>query len=115
VILRIVLLLLVMSAPAFALEKDYQKKWCDNVGGKMEVVLKDGARVDCVTRNYAVEFDFAHKWSEAVGQSLYYAIRTGKKPGVVLICGPNDNVFVTRMKAVAKKHGIRLWRMEAEE
>ena len=109
---RIVLLLLVMSAPAFALEKDYQKEWCDNVGGKMEVVLKDGARVDCVTKNYAVEFDFCPHWAESIGQSLYYSIRTGKKPGVVLICGPNDNVFVMRMKAVAKKHGIRLWRME---
>ena len=104
-----------MSAPAFALEKDYQKKWCDNVGGKMEVVLKDGARVDCVTRNYAVEFDFAHKWSEAVGQSLYYAIRTGKKPGVVLIVGPNDNAYIARFKAVAKKYRIMLWKVEVDE
>ena len=34
---------------------------------------------------YAVEFDFAEKWAEAVGQALYYALKTGKKPAVVLI------------------------------
>jgi hypothetical protein len=30
-------------------------------------------------------FDFGNNWAEAIGQSAYYALQTGKKPGVVLI------------------------------
>lgn len=66
-------------------EKDYQEVWCKKAGGITEYVLDDGARVDCLTDDYAIEFDFAQKWAEAVGQSLYYALKTGKKPGIVLI------------------------------
>lgn len=108
----IAVLLLLLTSSAFALEKDYQKSWCDKVGGEMEVVLDDGARVDCLTRHYAVEFDFCHKWAESIGQALYYGIKTGKKPAVVLICGPNDDAFIKRFKTVAKKYKIMMWKME---
>lgn len=109
------ILLVLLSSTAFALEKMYQKEWCDSVGGQMEVVLDDGARVDCLTRDYAIEFDFCKKWAEGAGQALYYGIMTGKKPGVVLICGPNDNVYIARFKTVAKKHKIMMWKMEVDE
>ncbi len=66
-------------------ERDYQKAWCEREGGIIEYVLDDQARVDCLLPDYAVEFDFASKWAEAVGQSLYYALKIGKKPGIVLI------------------------------
>ncbi len=66
-------------------EKDYQEVWCKQAEGITEYVLDDGARVDCLTDKYAIEFDFAPKWAEAVGQSLYYALKTGKKPSIVLI------------------------------
>ncbi len=66
-------------------EKEYQEVWCKQAGGVTEYVLDDGARVDCITDEYAIEFDFASKWAEAVGQSLYYALKTEKKPGIVLI------------------------------
>ena len=66
-------------------EKDYQEVWCKQAGGITEYVLDDGARVDCLTDEYAIEFDFASKWAEAVGQSLYYALKTEKEPGIVLI------------------------------
>lgn len=105
-------ILVLLSSAAFALEKDYQKEWCDRVGGEIEVVLDDGARVDCLTQHYAVEFDFCHKWAEGVGQALYYGIKTGKKPAVVLICGPNDDAYLARFKTVARKYKIMLWRME---
>jgi len=114
-ILRVALLLLVLASRADALEKMYQKEWCDAVGGQMEVVLDDGARVDCLTRHYAVEFDYAHKWAEGIGQALYYGIKTGRKPAVVLIVGPNDNAYIKRFKAVAKKYKIMLWKVEVDE
>ena len=66
-------------------EKWYQKKWCEEQKGRIEVVLPDGTRCDCVTDTHAIEFDFGSNWAEAVGQSSYYSIQTGKKPGIVLI------------------------------
>jgi hypothetical protein len=33
----------------------------------------------------AIEFDFGNNWAEAMGQTSYYALQTGKKPGIVLI------------------------------
>jgi hypothetical protein len=66
-------------------EKWYQKKWCEEQKGRVEVVLPDGTRCDCVTDTHAIEFDFGSNWAEAIGQSSYYSIQTGKKAGIVLI------------------------------
>ena len=92
------------------LEKDYQREWCESVGGKMEVVLEDGARVDCLTDEYAIEVDYAKKWAESIGQSLYYAAMTKRKPGVLLITrGAKDQRYLTRLQAVAKISNITIW------
>ncbi|MFH2120932.1 MAG: hypothetical protein ABIJ25_11130 [Pseudomonadota bacterium] len=40
-------------------EKVYQDAWCAKASGQTEYKLDDGARVDCLTEEYAVEFDFA--------------------------------------------------------
>jgi len=53
------------------LEKSYQAEWCGACGGSTEYCLPCGARVDCLTEEYAIEFDFCSKWAEAVGQALY--------------------------------------------
>ena len=66
-------------------EKWYQQKWCEEQSGRLEVVLPDGTRCDCVTETHAIEFDFGNKWPEAIGQSAYYSIQTKKKAGIVLI------------------------------
>ena len=66
-------------------ERWYQEKWCEEQKGKVEVVLPDGTRCDCVTDTHAIEFDFGNKWAESVGQSSYYSIQTRKKAGIVLI------------------------------
>ncbi len=39
-------------------EKWYQKRWCMEQGGQIEVVLPDRTRCDCVTDTHAIEFDF---------------------------------------------------------
>ena len=39
-------------------EKWYQQKWCEAQKGRVEVVLSDGTRCDCVTETHAIEFDF---------------------------------------------------------
>lgn len=118
---KLILALLIFAAagiPSAAakhlhLEKEFQRAWCEKERGTMEVVLDDGARVDCLTDEYAVEFDFAAKWAESIGQSLYYAQKTGKKPAVMLIMEkPGDERFAARLNAVAEKHGITVWTMK---
>lgn len=89
-------------------EKYYQTKMCNALGGKMEVVLEDRARIDCLTSEYAIEVDFAEKWAEGIGQSLYYAEMSGKKPAVGLISGAGDAKFVSRISRVAKTHNIKI-------
>ena len=66
-------------------ERWYQKKWCEAHNGQVEVAMPDGTRCDCLTDTHAIEFDFGNKWAEALGQSSYYALQTGRKPGIVLI------------------------------
>jgi hypothetical protein len=112
----IILLLLSVTASAGHLhkEKEYQKQWCAEAGGITEFVLDDGARVDCLTDEYAIEFDFAPKWAEAIGQALYYAEKTGRKPGVVLILegDADQSRFTDRLKVVAGPRTIRTWTMK---
>ena len=109
----ILLALLVGSAGPQAYhhpEKYYQERWCNKYGGVQEYRLKDGTRVDCLTSRHAVEFDFAAKWAESIGQSLYYALMTGKQPGVVLIMEQQgDDRFKVRLQRVADRHGITIW------
>ena len=66
-------------------EKWYQKKWCEEQKGRVEVVLQDGTRCDCVTDTHAIEFDFGSGWAESIGQGLHYSSMTKKRAGIVLI------------------------------
>lgn len=83
-----------------------------------EVVLKGGSRVDCLTETHAVEVEFAPKWKEAIGQSLYYAKKTGKKPGIVLIKErPEDQKYLGRLIYTVRKNYpfIKVWAMKPED
>lgn len=91
-------------------EKYYQNEWAQKWGGVQEYKLKDGTRVDVVTKNYAVEFDFAPKWAEAFGQSLHYAKMTNKKPAIILIIEkPKDFKYYYRLKALCDNYNVKLW------
>ena len=74
-----------------------------------EYLLDDNTRVDCLTDEYAIEFDFGPKWAEAIGQALYYGIKTGRKPGVVLILEYENDRYEKRLNVVAKAHNITVW------
>ena len=103
------LLALAVSAHLYP-EKHYQQIWCDEQKGVMEYRLDDGARVDCLTDEYAIEFDFAPKWAESIGQSLYYSEKTRRKPGVVLIMEhDSDQRFLSRINKIGDKYGIMIW------
>ena len=85
----LLLLLLSFSFGSYAIENEafYSDKFCKEMSGKSEHVLKDLSRVDCLTDTHAFEFDWADgmKVYEAIGQSLYYASETGKDPGIYLL------------------------------
>jgi len=91
-------------------EKYYQTILCKELGGRMEYVLSDRTRVDCLTDSYAIEVDFAKKWAEAVGQSLYYALMTHRKPGIGLIVDRvKDRKYLKRIKKLTRKYHIKLY------
>lgn len=93
-------------------EKYYQTKMCQELGGKIEYVLPDKTRVDCLTDEYAIEVDFAKKWAEAIGQSLYYAQITGKKPAIGFIVEDGDDRYIKRVKTVSEKFEIKIILLE---
>ena len=88
-------------------EAYYQQKWCSAHGGQMEVRLPDKTRCDCLTETHAVEVEFANKWAESIGQALYYAIQTGKKPGIVLILEKEkDYKYWIRLNTVIREFNL---------
>ena len=100
-----IILIVIFLCPSLLLakrehpEKWYQKKWCEEQKGRVEVVLPDGTRCDCVTDTHAIEFDFGSGWAESIGQGLHYSSMTKKKAGVVLILeSMKDRKYWIRLK-----------------
>lgn len=92
-------------------EKDYVNEFCK---GRIEYVLSDKTRIDCLTKDYAVEFDWAQKWAESIGQSLYYAKQTGLKPAVAIILKtPDDEKYIKRIETAAPE--IKIFKIKAFE
>ena len=96
-------------------ESHYQTLLCNELGGKMEYVLHDRTRVDCLTDEFAIEVDFANKWAEGIGQSLYYGYVTEKKPAVGLIVGKNDARFLKRLEKVSKELDIKIFIIDKKQ
>lgn len=93
-------------------ESYYVNQWCTSDFGRIEVVLWDMTRVDCLAKDYAIEFDFAKKWAESIGQALYYSKLTGKKPAVTLILtAPTDYRYVKRVERL--DNGIKVFLIKA--
>lgn len=87
-------------------EKYYQDKWCAGKG-RVEIVMPDRTRCDCLTSDHAIEFDFGKKWAEAVGQSLHYSMQTGKRAGIVLIIETEkDRKYWIRLNSLIMHFGL---------
>ena len=107
--MRLLTIFLLLALPLFGKQSEryYQEKFAREIGGQVEVVMKDGTRCDILTATHAIEVDFAKKWAEAIGQSLHYAMHTGKRPAVALIVlSPSDNKYVERVRKIS---AIRAW------
>jgi hypothetical protein len=98
-------------------ERDYQRRFCHEIGGMMEVRLADRSRVDCLSDEYAVEVEFGRKWAEGAGQALYYAEMTKRRPAVALILGKSrrDRRYLERLDLLAGRYGIRIFTIERKE
>ena len=80
-------------------ERYYQDLWCAERGGRVEVVLEDRTRCDCLTEEMAVEVDFARKFYEGISQALHYAMLSGKNAALLLIVEKErDWKYVKRAK-----------------
>lgn len=65
--MRILTIYLLLALPLFGKQSEryYQEKFAREIGGQVEVVMKDGTRCDILTATHAIEVDFAKKWAEA--------------------------------------------------
>ncbi len=90
-------------------EADFVEAYCQ---GKVEYVLADKTRVDCLTTTHAIEYDWGKKWAESLGQALFYSAMTGKKAGIVLIVNPRtkDRYLKRLNKAILdNKLDVDVW------
>lgn len=69
-------------------ERTWQQLYC--AGMQLEVPIDYGGRADCLSPEFAIEVEWSKKWEEGIGQSLYYAARTGRKPGIILLCEESE-------------------------
>ena len=63
---------------SYGTERDNQKIIQKELGGKIELRLDDGTRVDLVlggSNKRAIEIDWDKKWAEGVGQATYYMMK----------------------------------------
>ena len=51
--------------------KTNKTKWCEAQKGRVEVVLPDGTRCDCVTDTHAIEFDFGNGEGQKILDPTY--------------------------------------------
>ena len=109
--LLLLLILSISSFSSYAIENEayYSEKFCNEMSGQSEYVLKDLSRVDCLTDTHAFEVEWAEgmKVYEAIGQSLYYSAATGKKPGILLLIRKeNSEKHIEKVQKVNKFHDL---------
>ena len=118
--LLLLLILSIISFSSYAKEKGedyYIEKFCNEMSGQSEYVLKDLSRVDCLTDTHAFEVDWAEgmKVYEAIGQSLYYSSETGKLPGILLLIRKeNSEKHIRKIREVIKAFDLPIELLELD-
>ena len=117
--LLLVLILSISSFASYAIENEayYSEKFCNEMSGQSEYVLKDLSRVDCLTDTHAFEVDWAEgmKVYEAIGQSLYYSSETGKLPGILLLIRKeNSEKHIRKIREVIKAFDLPIELLELD-
>ena len=117
--LMLLLILSILSFSSYAIENEayYSEKFCNEMSGQSEYVLKDLSRVDCLTDTHAFEVDWAEgmKIYEAIGQSLYYSSETGKLPGILLLIRKeNSEKHIRKVREVIKAFDLPIELLELD-
>ena len=117
--LLLLLILSIISFSFYAIENEayYSEKFCNEMSGQSEYVLKDLSRVDCLTDTHAFEVDWAEgmKIYEAIGQSLYYSSETGKLPGILLLIRKeNSEKHIRKVREVIKAFDLPIELLELD-
>ena len=117
--LLLLLILSISSFSSYAIENEayYSEKFCNEMSGQSEYVLKDLSRVDCLTDTHAFEVDWADgmKVYEAIGQSLYYSSETGKLPGILLLIRKeNSEKHIRKVREVIKAFDLPIELLELD-
>lgn len=68
-----------------------------------KVVLPDRTRPDLVSEDTAWEVEWCSKWKESFGQAYYYSAITGKKPGILLLIQPGDEMDFVRFMVTVQR------------
>ena len=81
--MKFLLLPILLAFPLFGKlsERYYQEKFAREIGGRVEVVMKDGTRCDILTATHAIEVDFAKKWAGGCWAEFKLCYADGKTPG----------------------------------
>ena len=81
--MRLLTIFLLLALPLFGKQSEryYQEKFAREIGGQVEVVMKDGTRCDILTSTHAIEVDFAKKWAEGDWTEFKLCYADGKKTG----------------------------------
>ncbi len=113
--LTLLLILIPASAQAAARVNEqarYSKNWCEKIGGKLRVLVENKTVVDCLTDQFAVKISFADEWASAIGYARYYAVTTGRDPGVALIMeSPAQEFSLLVFLLTAIKDDSKTWRV----
>ena len=70
--MRLLTSFLLLAVPLFGKQSEryYQEKFAREIGGQVEVVMKDGTRCDILTATHAIEVDFAKKWAGRIDRTF---------------------------------------------
>lgn len=109
--------LFLLSFNAYALsEREHQDAWCKSQSNFIQTEYRvKGGRVDCLTESHAIEFGFANKWKEDIAQARWYALQTGKRPGIVMIFKkPSDKKYLNYLREYLSGYDIyiRVWTLK---
>jgi hypothetical protein len=70
---QLLTIFLILALPLLVKQSEmyYQEKFAREIGGKVEVGMKNGTRCDILTATHAIYVDFARKWMEAIDSRAF--------------------------------------------
>lgn len=84
--------------------RPYKEKLCKEFNGKLDALLYDNTKADCLSQEYVIEVGYAKDWQKLIGKVLYSSQLSTKKP-VIAIIGDDE---IAKLKSVALRQDIKV-------